>query len=118
MKTAMEYEQKEQRNPEDVSLKDVGYDIRSWDNLGKYRYIEVKARSSSGSISLTPNEWVMANRLGDEYWLYIVENAATNPKLHKIQNPALCLKPDEEVSVIRYIVNDWRYHANCQHDQS
>ncbi|MFN5593081.1 MAG: helicase-related protein, partial [Aphanizomenon sp.] len=118
MKTAMEYEQKEQRNPEDVSLKDVGYDIRSWDNLGNYRYIEVKARSSSGSISLTPNEWVMANRLGDEYWLYIVENAATNPTLYIIQNPALHLNPAEEVSVIRYVVNDWRYHANCEHYQS
>jgi superfamily II DNA or RNA helicase len=118
MKTAMEYEQKEQRNPEDVSLKDIGYDIRSWDNLGNYRYIEVKARSRTGSISLTPNEWVMANRLGDEYWLYIVENAATNPTLYTIQNPALNLKLVEEVSVIRYIVNDWRYHANCEHYES
>jgi hypothetical protein len=60
----------------------------------------------------------MANRLGDEYWLYIVENAATNPTLYTIQNPALHLNPAEEVSVIRYVVNDWRYHANCESNQS
>ncbi|MDM3861688.1 MAG: helicase-related protein [Aphanizomenon gracile PMC644.10] len=118
METTIEYEKQQQRNPQDVSLEYVGYDIRSCDDSGNYRYIEVKARSATGAISLTPNEWVMANRLGDEYWLYIVENAATNPTLYTIQNPALHLNPAEEVSVIRYVVNDWRYHANCESNQS
>lgn len=111
METAISYEKHQQRTAEDVSLEKVGYDIRSWDESGNYRYIEVKARGTTGAISLTPNEWVMAHRLGDEYWLYIVENAATHPTLYTLQNPAVNLTPTEEVSVIRYIVDDWHQKA-------
>ena len=103
---AMEYEKRQGRTPDDVQLKNLGYDIRSQDK-GSYRYIEVKARSQEGAVALTPNEWLMAQRLKDEYWLYIVINAASNPELYIIQNPALHLKPDEEKSIVRYIVKDW-----------
>lgn len=112
METAISYEIRQQRIPKDVSSEKVGYDIRSCDELGNYRYIEVKARSATGAISLTPNEWVMAHRLGEEYWLYIVENAATHPTLYTLQNPAVNLTPTEEVSVIRYIVDDWQTIAH------
>jgi hypothetical protein len=37
----------------------------------------MKARARTGAIVLTPNEWLMAQRLGGEYWLYVVEHAAT-----------------------------------------
>jgi hypothetical protein len=78
MQVAMQYEREHGRNPEDVSAENLGYDIRSTSPAGEVRYIEVKARATTGAIVLTPNEWLMAQRLGNEYWLYIVENAASS----------------------------------------
>lgn len=111
MKFAMEYEKAQGRFPEDVRLKNLGYDIRSRDAKENYRYIEVKARAKEGAIALTPNEWLMAQRLKNDYWLYIVINASANPELHVIQNPAVHIKPEEEISIVRYIVKDWKSKA-------
>jgi superfamily II DNA or RNA helicase len=108
MQVAMQYEREHGRNPEDVSAENVGYDIRSTSPLGEVRYIEVKARATTGAIVLTPNEWLMAQRLGNEYWLYVVENAATQPQLCIIQNPAAKLQPEEVVEVVRYVVKNWQ----------
>jgi superfamily II DNA or RNA helicase len=108
MHVAMQYEREHGRNPEDVSAENVGYDIRSTSPLGEVRYIEVKARATTGAIVLTPNEWLMAQRLGNEYWLYVVENAATQPRLRIIQNPAAKLQPEEVVEVVRYVVKNWK----------
>jgi len=108
MEVAMRYEREQGRTPEDVSSENLGYDIRSEDETGNIRYIEVKARAHSGAVALTPNEWVMAGRLGEEYWLYIVEEAASEPVLYTLQNPAACLKPDEEVEIVRYVVREWK----------
>jgi hypothetical protein len=111
MAMAMKYEREQGRQPEDVSTHALGYDIRSVDREGNYRYIEVKARAKSGAIALTPNEWVMANRLGEEYWLYVVEQAAGNPQLYLIKNPAASLQPNEQVEIVRYVIRDWRSAA-------
>jgi superfamily II DNA or RNA helicase len=108
MQVAMQYEREHGRNPEDVSAENVGYDIRSTSPSGELRYIEVKARATTGAIVLTPNEWLMAQRLGEEYWLYVVENAATQPRLRIIQNPAAKLQPEEVVEVVRYVVKNWK----------
>ncbi len=116
MKVAMEYEQKNGRFPEDVSLHNLGYDIRSRDEKMNYRYIEVKARAKEGAIALTPNEWLMAQRLKDEYWLYVVTNATSNPELYLIQNPAAKLEPDKEIDIVRYIVKDWKEKAEISND--
>jgi superfamily II DNA or RNA helicase len=105
MQIAMSFEFSQGRNPEDVSPQNLGFDIRSRASDGSYRYIEVKARSKEGKIALTPNEWLMANRLKDEYWLYVVVNVAAKPELYTIQNPASKLKPSEEVEIVRYIVD-------------
>jgi SNF2 family DNA or RNA helicase len=113
MKIAAEYEQNNGRFPEDVSLQNLGYDIRSQDEKLNYRYIEVKARKKEGSVALTPNEWLMAHRLGNEYYLYIVVNALTNPELYLIQNPASKLSPDKEINIVRYIVKNWREKAEA-----
>ena len=103
MKIAMEYELKEGRIPEDVHLQNLGFDIRSKDKR-EIRYIEVKARAKEGKIALTPNEWMAAQRFGDNYWLYIITNALSHPKLYIIQNPAARLKAVKEVEVVRYLV--------------
>ncbi len=111
MEIAMEYERRNLRVPEDVSALNLGYDIRSVDEKGNYRYIEVKARAEEGAIALTKNEWLMAQRLKDEYWLYVVANAKSEPKLYIVQNPAEKLKPNEVVDIVRYIVKDWKEKA-------
>lgn len=104
MQLAMEYERQQGRNPVDVSAQNLGYDIRSEARDGSVRYIEVKARAHTGDLVLTPNEWTMAQRLGDEYWLYVITDAAHQPRLQCIQNPAQSLTPTPIQGVVRYRV--------------
>ncbi|TAL70494.1 MAG: DUF3883 domain-containing protein [Bacteroidetes bacterium] len=52
------------------------------------RFIEVKGRSGIGDIAVTSNEYKTAERLGKDYWLYVVFNCAGKPELKIIQNPA------------------------------
>jgi len=111
VRVAMEFEKAHGRTPEDLSLQNLGYDLRSCDDKENYRYIEVKARAEYGAVALTPNEWLMAQRLGDEYWLYIIINAAATPQLYLIQNPAAKLEPDKMVDIVRYIVKNWEVKA-------
>jgi SNF2 family DNA or RNA helicase len=109
LQVAMEYEHREGRSPTDVSLQRLGYDIKSRAPDGSVRYIEVKTRAHTGSVALTEHEWLKAKQLGDSYWLYIVENAVTNPTLWIIQNPAEKLEP--KATVVQYIVRDWKNAA-------
>ncbi|MDI6895762.1 helicase-related protein [Methanocella conradii] len=109
MRVAMDYEKGHNRAPEDVSLLNLGYDIRSYGDV--VRYIEVKARARDGAVALTPNEWLMAQRLKEEYWLYVVTNAASSPELYLIQNPAARLEPDKEIDIVRYVVKNWKEKA-------
>jgi hypothetical protein len=109
LQVAMEYERREGRSPTDVSLQRLGYDIKSRAPDGSVRYIEVKTRAHTGSVALTEHEWLKAKQLGDSYWLYIVENAVTNPTLWIIQNPAEKLEP--KATVVQYIVRDWKNAA-------
>jgi predicted GIY-YIG superfamily endonuclease len=58
------------------------------------RFIEVKGRAGIGEIALTTNEYKTAERLRDDYWLYVVtqclptgQAAATQPHVHPIQDP-------------------------------
>lgn len=111
MNIATEYERCQKRTPEDVSLQDLGYDIRSQGEV--IRYIEVKARAKEGAVALTPNEWLMAQRLKEEYWLYVVTNAAFDPELYLIQNPAAKLEPDKEIDIVRYVVRNWKEKAEA-----
>ncbi len=104
MEVAMKYERENGREPEDVSTENLGFDIRSKDKDGKIRYIEVKARADIGSVVLTQNEWFKAMRFGDDYYLYVVFNAATKPQLHIIQNPAKNLNPEQKIEIVRYVV--------------
>jgi len=92
---------------EDCSKKNCGYDIASFD-----RKIEVKSHKTSGSIMLTDHEWKTAERLQDEYWLYVVEDVFENPHITRIQNPAQ--KFSESIEKIptkqfRWIVHDWKH---------
>lgn len=116
MTVAMEYEQEQGRTPEDVAAENLGFDVRSTTPSptlplvgggqgggGHKRYIEVKARAGVGPVALTQNEWFKAGRFNTDYYLYVVLNAATQPDLYIIQDPAANLQPEEWVEV-RYLV--------------
>lgn len=52
------------------------------------RFIEVKGRAAVGEIGLTTNEYKTAERLKNDYWLYVVFNCATKPQVNVIRDPA------------------------------
>ena len=89
---------------EDVSAENLGFDLRSKMPDGKIRCIEVKARSDRAPVVLTSNEWFRAKQLKDGYFLYAVLNAATQPKLYIIQNPAKQIRTVRQVTEVRYQV--------------
>jgi len=52
------------------------------------RFIEVKGRAGVAEVALSANEYKTAQRLGGDYWLYVVYNCAETPELHVIHDPA------------------------------
>lgn len=53
------------------------------------RFIEVKGRAHFGEIALTSNEYRTAQRLGKDYYLYVVLHCATSdPSLNIFQDPS------------------------------
>ncbi len=111
MEVAMEYERRQGRIPQDVSAENLGFDIRSVDEQrGIIRYIEVKARADEGAVALTPNEWFKAKRFKEQYFLYVVANATTNPILYVIRNPAENLQVQEKIEIVRLVVptEEWK----------
>jgi SNF2 family DNA or RNA helicase len=104
MKSSMQYERDAGRIPEDVSKENLGFDVRSVDDNGDFRYIEVKSRAGVGSVALTTNEWFKAQHLGDDFYLYVVWNAVQDPNSKPliIRNPAKNLSVSQEI--VRYFV--------------
>ena len=75
----------------DVSEKNLGYDVTSLDLAsGELRLIEVKGLgAATGTILLTPNERRVAEDRRDCYWLYVVTDCDTTPRLQEpIRDPA------------------------------
>jgi Domain of unknown function (DUF3883) len=52
------------------------------------RFIEVKGRAATGDVALTTNEYKTAQRLKGDFWLYAVFDAATSPRLVRVQDPS------------------------------
>ncbi len=105
METTMRYEREQGRVPEDVSAENLGFDVRSTDPAGATLYIEVKARAGHGAVALTQNEWFKANQFKSDYFLYVVLNAATQPELYIVQNPAEQTQPKEKIEAVRYQIS-------------
>lgn len=103
MEHARCHEEEEDCTVEDVAAENLGYDLRSTTPDGKIRCIEVKARADRAFVLLTSNEWSIAKELKDDYFLYVVLNAVTQPELYIIQNPA------DEISTVEQI--DVRYQV-------
>lgn len=91
MQFVMEHEKAQGRQVFDVSAKNLGYDITSLDLAsGELRLIEVKGLgASTGTILLTPNERRVAEDRRDCFWLYVVTDCNTVPRLQDpIRDPA------------------------------
>ena len=73
---------------ESVETDNVGFDLLSLKGVER-RCIEVKGRAGVGGVELTWSEFAKALELGDDYWLYVVLDCATqNPRLYRVQDPA------------------------------
>ena len=98
MQVAMDHERSHDRTPVDVSKTGVGYDVRSEGPNGDVRYIEVKGHASTGDVVLYYTEWQMANRMREEFYIYEVNHALTEPGLWITQDPVgRGIEPTERV---------------------
>lgn len=69
------------------------------------RFIEVKGRSHVGEVALTSNEYRTAQRLANDYWLYVVFHCASEtPNINILRNPAT-LEWQPVVKVEHYKLN-------------
>lgn len=99
------------RNAESVEAQNRGFDLISRrphpedpQTAVEVRFIEVKGRAGVGEVALTTNEYKTAERLKNDYWLYVVYNCGSKPEVHIIRNPArLGWKP--VVTVEHYAVD-------------
>ena len=65
------------------------------------RFIEVKGRAYTGDIAVTGNEYKTAQRLGNDYWLYIVSD---------------CARPDHKIDILRNPATlDWEPVVRVEH---
>jgi hypothetical protein len=92
---AVEFEESRGRVVESVETENRGFDLVSrrphpedTKTFIEVRFIEVKGRAGVGVIAVSENEYRTAERLKNDYWLYVVFNRASTPQLQTIQNPA------------------------------
>jgi SNF2 family DNA or RNA helicase len=104
MQFVIEHERSQGRQVYDVSEKNLGYDVTSLDlNSGDLRLIEVKGiGATSGTILLTPNEHRVAQDRRDCFWLYVVTNAKTSPRLTRVKDPAS--RPWQAVQKVQHFI--------------
>ena len=93
-----------------VHKADLGYDLVSYGPDDQIRYIEVKGRAGVGAVEISENEWLKAEQLGEEYWLYVVTKAIQAPELYLVQDPAHRLPREEIIPQVRYRVRQEGWH--------
>jgi len=92
------------KNPAD---RKPGYDVLSFNEEGEEIYIEVKGTEGKKitSVNLTANEWRVANLTSHKgnYFIYLVYEALTKPKIEVIVNPASMVEDGKlEIKVSDY----------------
>jgi superfamily II DNA or RNA helicase len=107
MRLVMEHESALGRQVFDVSAKNLGYDITSLDLAsGELRLIEVKGLgASTGTVLLTPNERRVAEDRRDCYWLYVVTDCDTSPRLQEPVGDPARLDWNEVTKVAHYYLS-------------
>jgi len=89
------YEEAHGRQVENVEAQNRGFDLISRRphpedpaTAMEVRFIEVKGRCGVGQVALTAHEYKTAQRLGHDYWLYVVFHCEGTPQVHPIRHPA------------------------------
>jgi hypothetical protein len=88
---ALAYEREHGRDPEEMPPMHPGFDIRSVGTDGSVRIIEVKATADpwgARGVALSSTQFVTAQQRREEFWLYVVDQALTAPRVHSIRDPA------------------------------
>ncbi|BAU47453.1 helicase [Sulfurifustis variabilis] len=125
--TVIAHEEAEGRVVESVEAENRGFDLISRrphpedpKTAIDVRFIEVKGRASAGEIALTTNEYKTAQRLGNDYWLYVVFHCATpNPSVNILRNPAtLDWQPIVKVEHYRLNVDSVRHPVELREDRA
>ncbi len=96
VEAATAYERARGRVVESVESQNRGFDLisRVENPLrpGEFidaRFIEVKGRAHGGDVALTTNEYKTAERMRQDYWLYVVHDCATpTPRVLVVRDPA------------------------------
>ena len=92
---AIKYETNRGWQVESVEAENRGFDLISRKphphdpkTFTDVRFIEVKGRAATGELALSANEYKTAERLKQDYWLYVVFNCGSSPDIHVVQDPA------------------------------
>ena len=120
VREAIRHEEARGRVVESVEAENRGFDLISRRphlhdprTFVEVRFIEVKGRARVGEVALSANEYKTAQRLGADYWLYVVYNCAEAPELHVIHDPArLGWKPVVPIEHYHLGANDILKGAN------
>jgi superfamily II DNA or RNA helicase len=85
----MRKERAEGSTVEDVSSPHLkaGFDLKVLRADGSLRYVEVKGRTGSQPVEMTSNEWAQAANHRDRYWLYVVYDCDSVPRLYRVPEP-------------------------------
>ena len=68
-----------------ISARTYPHDLKTFTDV---RFIEVKGRFGIGEVALSSNEYKTAERLKNDFWLYVVYNCGSTPQVHPVQDPA------------------------------
>jgi len=101
--------EKDNRGFDLISRKPHPHDEKTFTDV---RFIEVKGRSGVGEVALSANEYKTAERLKQDYWLYVVFNCGATPELHAVQDPSrLGWKPVIQVAHYHVVAREILDHA-------
>lgn len=87
----MEYERMHGREPEEMPPLNPGFDVRSVDTEERVRFIEVKATAAvwgERGVAMSSMQFDTAHKKREDFWLYVVDRALTDPSVHPINDPA------------------------------
>lgn len=87
----LEWERDHGRNPREMEPGNEGFDIESEGSDGLTRFIEVKGTKLKWGVSgvdVSSAQFRRAQRDQEHFWLYVVDLALTDPRVHPIQDPA------------------------------
>lgn len=94
VQAVIEYERARGWEVESVESENRGFDLISRkphpedaQTAIDVRFIEVKGRAGVGEVALSANEYKTAERLKEDFWLYVIFNCASTLEIHIIRDP-------------------------------